>query len=314
MFQSSHSPGTFTIKAAVLGFRLWKDSPQTNLNFVIPICFGRSTAMSLVALEHQPWRFLEERPGHWISFHPQRGVQPKVKAKDWHKPSSQDCYVPRSTGTKKVWPSLCSHLIPCEYRQASGQRGLWLFRHICSQDVGSPTLRSCCPFSAECFLWSLCLSVSLVQWCLSWVSVYFTLPASLHLSDDFWVCVCVHVCMCTCIRLSLPPSVCPSFSPSICLPLFQSACPSCLSLSALSLSPSSTVCLCMSIYDYHDCPVNQGCILTFMGPALLPSWALSCMKKKLQHILWLHWHRGKYNPGCSHNCTLIIIIFSFSPD
>lgn len=217
MFQSSHSPGTFTIKAAILGFRLGKDSPQTNLNFAIPICFGRSTAMSLVALEHQPWHFLEEGPGHWISFHPQRGVQPKVKAKDWHKPSSQDCYVPRSTGTKKVWPSLFSHLIPCDYRHGSGQRGLWLFRHICSQDVGSTTLRWCCPFPAECFLWYLCLSVCLVQWCLSWVSVYFTLPASLHLSDDFWVCVCVHACMCTCIRLSLPPSVCPSFSPSVSL-------------------------------------------------------------------------------------------------
>ena len=260
MFQSSHSPGTFTIKAAILGFRLWKDSPQTNLNFAIPICFGRSTAMSLVALEHQPWHFLEEGPGHWISFHPQRGVQPKVKAKDWHKPSSQDCYVPRSTGTKKVWPSLFSHLIPCDYRHGSGQRGLWLFRHICSQDVGSTTLRWCCPFPAECFLW--CLSSS-DPVCPGSPSISLSLPLCIcqMISEYVYVCTraCVHVSACLSLQVCVLPSLLLSPSFSVCV-FFLS-----LSPSVLSLSPSSTVCLCTSIYDYHDCPVNQGCIMTFMN-------------------------------------------------
>lgn len=243
MFQSSHSPGTFTIKAAILGFRLGKDSPQTNLNFAIPICFGRSTAMSLVALEHQPWHFLEEGPGHWISFHPQRGVQPKVKAKDWHKPSSQDCYVPRSTGTKKVWPSLFSHLIPCDYRHGSGQRGLWLFRHICSQDVGSTTLRWCCPFPAECFLWYLCLSVCLVQ-TLSVLGLRLfhspCLSASVRWFLSMCVCARVHVYM----YPPVSPSKCVSFLLSFCLPLFQSACSSCLflPLSCLCLPLRQSVC------------------------------------------------------------------------
>lgn len=158
----------------------------------------------------------------------------------------------------------------------------------------------------------VCLSSSI---CLSWVSIYFTLPASLYLSDYFWVCLCVHECMCTCIRLALPPSVCPSLSPSICLPLFQSVCPSCL---FLSLS-----CLCLPLRQcVYASPSMTILIVQSTRAALWLSWprtfafmGSSCMeKKKLQHILWLHWHRGKYNPGWTHNCTLIIIIFSFSPD
>ena len=157
----------------------------------------------------------------------------------------------------------------------------------------------------------VCLSSSMY---LSWVSIYFTLPASLYLLDYFWVCVCAWEHVYTYLPVS--PSKCVSFFISYYLPPSFSVWVSFLSLSpsVLSLSPSSTVCLCRSIYDYHDCPVNQGLIMTFMGPALLPSWALHVWKKKLQHILWLHWHRGKYNPGWTHNCTLIIIIFSFSPD
>ena len=92
--------------------------------------------------------------------------------------------------------------------------------------------------------------------------------------------MCVHACMCTCIRLSTP-SKCMSFISLYLSPSF-SVCVSflSLSLSVLSLCPSSTVCLCKSIYNSHGCPVNQGCIMTFTGPALLPSWAPSYMKKK----------------------------------
>ena len=123
----------------------------------------------------------------------------------------------------------------------------------------------------------VCLSSSMY---LSWVSIYFTLPASLYLLDYFWVCVCAWEHVYTYLPVS--PSKCVSFFISYYLPPSFSVWVSFLSLSpsVLSLSPSSTVCLCRSIYDYHDCPVNQGLIMTFMGPALLPSWALHVWKKK----------------------------------
>lgn len=114
-------------------------------------------------------------------------------------------------------------------------------------------------------------------------SISLSLPLCICQMISEYVCVCtracVHVSACLSLQVCVLPSLLLSPSFSVCV-FFLS-----LSPSVLSLSPSSTVCLCTSIYDYHDCPVNQGCIMTFMGPALLPSWAPSCMKKKLQHIL-----------------------------
>lgn len=102
------------------------------------------------------------------------------------------------------------------------------------------------------------------------------LSVSVRLFLSMCVCACVHVYM----YPPVSPSKCVSFISFYLSPSF-SVCMSflSLSLSVLSLSPSSTVCLCKSIYDSHGCPVNQGCIMTFTGPALLPSWAPSYMKK-----------------------------------
>ena len=103
--------------------------------------------------------------------------------------------------------------------------------------------------------------------------------------------------------------------PPICLPLFQSGCPSCLFL--------PLTCLCLPLQQcVYASPSMTITTVQSIRAALWLSWAQHfCLhglfmyeKKKLQHILWLHWHRGKYNPGWTHNCTLIIIIFSFSPD
>lgn len=89
------------------------------------------------------------------------------------------------------------------------------------------------------------------------------LSVSVRLFLSMSVCAWVHVYM----YPPGSPSKCVSFFISFYLSPSFSVCVSflSLSLSVLSLSPSSTVCLCKSIYDYLDCPVNQGRIMTFMA-------------------------------------------------
>lgn len=158
----------------------------------------------------------------------------------------------------------------------------------------------------------LSVSVCLVQYvCPGSPSISVSLPLCICQIISEYVCVCMRACVHVSACLPLP-SVCP-LSPYICLPLFRSACPSCLFLSLFCLcvplrqsvyaSPSITLTVVQSTRAALWLSQAQH----FCLHGLLPIW-----KKKLQHILWLHWHRGKYNPGWTHNCMLIT--FSFSPD
>lgn len=93
MFQLPHSPGTFTIEAAVLGLRLGHFLPQLNLNFAIP------SALS----EAQPWAWWlssidngtfwkKGKTAESQASHEEKECNPRSKPrKDGHKPPSRGC-------------------------------------------------------------------------------------------------------------------------------------------------------------------------------------------------------------------------------